>query len=137
MNSLVQISLLVICMGSLFLSSFTVPSSFLLNNNVKFAYGQEFGPPSEIEDLVCNDGLPPYPNSTCPDGISPQPILANETSEGLPLEQTMADNHVRELSAGGNATSFQEEIQMDTNGDGVVDELDQHQPTESNWYTSS
>ena len=86
MNSLVQISLLVICMGSLFLSSFTVPSSFLLNNNVKFAYGQEFRPPSEIEGLVCNDGLPPYPNSTCPDGISPQAILANETSEGLPLQ---------------------------------------------------
>ena len=131
MNSLVQISLLVICMGSLFLSSFTVPSSFLLNNNVKFAYGQEFRPPSEIEGLVCNDGLPPYPNSTCPDGISPQPILANETSEGLPLEQTMADNHVRELSAGGNATSFQEEIQMDTNGDGVVDAADNPIPSDT------
>ena len=131
MNSLVQISLLVICMGSLFLSSFTVPSSFLLNNNVKFAYGQEFRPPSEIEGLVCNDGLPPYPNSTCPDGISPQPILANETSEGLPLQQTMADNHVRELSAGGNATSFQEEIQMDTNGDGVVDAADNPIPSDT------
>ena len=131
MNSVTQIILLVICMGSLLLSSFTVPSSFLLNNNVQFAYGQEFRPTSEIEGLVCNDGLPPYPNSTCPDGISPQPILANETSEGLPLQQTTADNHVRELSAGGNATSFQEEIQMDTNGDGVVDAADNPIPSDT------
>src|SRR6476620_2474235 len=131
MNSLIQITLLVICMGSLLLSSFSMPSLFLLNNNVKFAYGQEFRPPSENEGLVCNDGLPPYPNSTCPDGISPQPILANETSEGLPLQQTMADNHVRELSAGGNATSFQEEIQMDTNGDGVVDAADNPIPSDT------
>ena len=43
----------------------------------------------------------------------------------------MADNHVRELSAGGNATSFQEEIQMDTNGDGVVDAADNPIPSDT------
>src|SRR6476620_10125770 len=123
MNSLIQITLLVTCMGSLLLSSFTMPSLILLNNNAKFAYGQEDRPPSDIGGLVCNDGLPPYSNSTCPDGISPQPI-ANQTSEGLPMEQTTADNHVGELSASGNATFFPEEIQMDTNGDGVVDAAD-------------
>ena len=118
MNSLVQITLLAICMGSVFLSSFTVPSSFLLNNNVKFVYGQD------NEGLVCNDGLPPYVNSTCPDGISPQPILANETSEGLPCDRRWPTTTSENLSVGGNAISFPEEIQMDTNGDGVVDELE-------------
>src|SRR6478736_3974439 len=130
MNSLIQITLLVICMGSLLLSSFTMPSLILLNNNAKFAYGQEDRPPSDIGGLVCNDGLPPYSNSTCPDGISPQPI-ANETSEGLPLEQTMADSHVGELSASGNATFYQEEIQMDTNGDGVVYAADNPIPSDT------
>ena len=73
MNSLVQISLLVICMGSLFLSSFTVPSSFLLNNNVKFAYGQE-----EIQMDTNGDGVVdaadnPIPSDTTNTSSTPPP----------------------------------------------------------------
>src|SRR6478735_7025890 len=73
MNSLVQVSLLVICMGSLFLSSFTVPSSFLLNNNVKFAYGQE-----EIQMDTNGDGVVdaadnPIPSDTTNTSSTPPP----------------------------------------------------------------
>ena len=101
----------------------------MLNNNVKYAYGQEIAPSIDnVEDLICSDGLPPLSNSTCPDGLAPQPRLANTTAEGLPF-QPPETSPGEQLSAGDNATTS-EEIQMDINGDGIVDEFESQNQTE-------
>ena len=106
-------------------SAFTLLSSsvflplplLVLNNYVKFANGQEIPPITDNEqELICTDGLPPLPNFTCPDGLEPQPRLPNATGAGLPFESP-------ETLLGDNATTS-EEIQMDLNGDGIVDELE-------------
>ena len=35
------------------------------------------------EDLVCSNGLPSYPDNTCPDGNPPQPSSTNVISESM------------------------------------------------------
>ena len=111
-------------MGSLFLSSFTVPSSFLLNNNVKFAYGQE-----EIQMDTNGDGVVdaadnPIPSDTTNTSSTPPP-------EEIQMD-TNGDGVVDEFeSQNQSVTSPPEEIQMDTNGDGVVDAADNPIPSDT------
>jgi len=74
------------------------------------------------EDLVCSNGLPSYPDNTCPDGNPPQPSSTNVISESMSTQpfQSLPGG---ELSADEGQVS-PEEIQLDTNGNGIVDEFE-------------
>ncbi len=117
MKSLIKIILLVICIVPLLLASFTMSSSFLLYNNAKYVYAQELLTSPGNENLVCSDGLPPFSNNTCPDGNTPQMSAADQISqnESFQLQPPSQDSNISQPS---------EETQMDTNGDGVVDEFE-------------
>ena len=96
--------MLIFCIGSLVFSSFTLPSSFL-NGNGQYVYGQES--PTAGGELLCPEDFPlDVTTGLCADGFPPRPIPPSEFSQPPP-----------------------EEIQMDTNGDGIVDAADNPIPT--------
>ena len=120
--------MLIICIGSLVLSSFTLPSSFL-NSNVKYAFAQE--PPATGGELLCPADFPlDVTTGLCADGFAPQSIPPSEFSQDAPLESPQLPG----------STPPPEEIQMDTNGDGIVDAADNQIPsnaTNTSRYTTS
>ena len=104
--------MLIICIGSLVLSSFTLPSLFL-NSNVKYAFGQES--PAAEGELLCPEDFPlDVTTGLCADGFPPLSIPPSEFSQNAPLESPLLPG----------STPPSEEIQMDINGDGIVDAAD-------------
>jgi hypothetical protein len=132
----IKTSLVFICIATLVSSTFASSSSsmslpsplLVLNGSDKYAYGQETPPTEEnVDNLICSDGLPPFPNLTCPDGLAPQASIANTTAGGLPFQppETAPDE---ELSTGDNTTAS-DVMQMDINGDGIIDEFESQNQT--------
>jgi hypothetical protein len=110
------------------------------------AFAQESAVTS-LEEISCSDGsIPDISTGLCADGFAPQSNLSEFTSASPPLgsPELTADNVTtmnnntagqlvseNELASGGIIASAPapEEIQMDTNGDGIVDETEsQNQP---------
>lgn len=61
----VKLTFLTFCVGLLLISSVSTSSSVPLVGNVKYVQAQELLDTSNGGDLVCGDGLPPLPDSTC------------------------------------------------------------------------
>ena len=142
--------MLIICIGSLVISSFTLPSSFL-NSNVKYAYGQES--PSAGGELLCPGDFPfDVTTGLCADGFPPRSIPPSEFSQNAPPESPQlpgstppaeeiqmdingdgivdaADNLIPSNATNTSSTPPAEEIQMDINGDGIVDEFESQNQT--------
>jgi len=133
--------------GSIVPSVKLFPSSFFLNNIVNFAYSQEPAATDGNGEVplcidastpdaatgLCSDGFPPLSNQ------SSQELQQNASEESLPLPPTEQAPASEQLTGGdlpalgevpGKVVTESgdgqtpEEIQMDTNGDGVVDEAD-------------
>ena len=129
--------MLIICIGSLVFSSFSLSSSFL-NSNVKYAHGQES--PAAGGELLCPEDFPfDVTTGVCADGFPPRSIPPSEFSQPPPEEIQMdtngdgivdaADNPIPTNETNTSSTPPPEEIQMDTNGDGIVDAADNPIPT--------
>ena len=136
-----------ICTGLLILCTYSLLPSFLRVTIGTDAFAQESAVTSP-EGLSCGDeSIPDTSTGLCADGFAPQSNLSEFTSASPPLgsPELTADNVTtinnntagqdllseNELASGGIIASAPapEEIQMDTNGDGIVDETEsQNQP---------
>jgi hypothetical protein len=93
-------------------------TSLLFIGHMKSSEAQQLATdsPSVVQD-ICSDGLPPFSNNTCPDGNTPQMTAADQISQNESFQ-------LQPPSQDSNLSQSPEEIQMDLNGDGVVDEFE-------------
>ena len=139
----VTIIFYTICTGLLILCTYNLLPSFLRISIGTDAFAQESAV-TFPEELICSDGsIPDVSTGLCADGFAPQSNLS-EFPSAMPAGSpeltgdnvTAMDNitasqllNENELDSGEIIVSAPEEIQMDTNGDGIVDETEsQNQP---------
>ena len=83
------------------------------------------GTASITEQLICSDGTAPEAaTGVCADGSQPQPMSMNTTTTGVPAAEQIPPDTTNTVST----TPPADEIQMDTNNDGIVDEADNPNP---------